>query len=188
MRFHKLADIFPMMNDAEYVQLVKSMKENGYDASSPIITYEGKILDGRNRWKASKDAGVTPVFVEYEGDDPLAFVVRHNLTRRHLNETQRAGVAAKLANMNEGRPAKNSPNLESKVSVPKAAELLNVGKSTVATYRAVAVAMPELVEKMDSGEMTANRAWTEVKRRQAIANLETVKSQEAKAIQALLKA
>lgn len=184
MRFHKLADIFPMMNDAEYVQLVKSMKENGYDASSPIITYEGKILDGRNRWKASKDAGVTPVFVEYEGDDPLAFVVRHNLTRRHLNETQRAGVAAKLANMRQGERTdiKPSPNLE-KVSVPKAAELLNVGKSTVATYRAVAAAMPELVEKMDSGEMTANRAWTEVKRRQALANLETVKSQEAKAIQ-----
>lgn len=184
MKSHKIAELFPMMNDEEYGALVESMRKNGYDETSPIITYEGKILDGRNRWKASQDAGVAPVFVEYDGDDPLAFVIRHNLTRRHLNETQRAGVAAKIANMPEGRPNKNSPNSDSlQVSRKQAAEMLNVGKSTVATYRAVAAAMPELVPLMDSGEMTANKAWTEVKRRDAVANLEAVEVQEAKAIQ-----
>ncbi len=49
-------------------------------------------------------ADVDPVFAEYEGAEPLAFVVSHNLHRRHLNESQRGMVGAKLANMNEGRP------------------------------------------------------------------------------------
>jgi hypothetical protein len=39
-----------------------------------------------------------------EGDDPLTFVVSMNLRRRHLDESQRAIIAATLANMNEWRP------------------------------------------------------------------------------------
>jgi len=35
----------------------------------------------------------------------LAFVVSMNLRRRHLDESQRAIIAATLANMNESRPA-----------------------------------------------------------------------------------
>lgn len=61
--------------------------------------------------------------------------------RRHLNETQRAGVAAKLANMRQGErtdlePSANLP----KVSQSEAADLLNVGERTIRTYRAVAAA------------------------------------------------
>jgi ParB-like chromosome segregation protein Spo0J len=162
MQNHQYANLFPMMSEAEMDALIKDMQDNGYDKTSPITTYQGAILDGRNRYRAAAEASVKPVFVEYMGDDPLAFVLSHNLHRRHLNETQRAGVAAKLANMEVGQPKKYSPNLENKVTVPRAAEMLNVGKSTVATYRAVAAAMPELVEKMDSGEMTAHEASKEV--------------------------
>lgn len=173
---HEYANLFPMMNAEEMNALIQDMRENGYDASSPIITYKGKILDGRNRYAAAKVADVEPTFFEYDGGDLLSFVLSKNLHRRHLNETQRAGVAAKIANMNEGRPEKNSPNLESKVSIPQAAEMLNVGKSTVATYKAVAAAMPELIEKMDSGEMTAHEASKkvqEVKRTTARAEIAT---------------
>jgi len=163
-QFHRLAELFPMMNEAEFSALLNSMNRNGYDKDSPIVNYEGKILDGRNRWNAAQETGVKPTFTEYHGDDPLGFVIQHNLTRRHLNETQRAGVAAKIANMEVGDNQYGSPNLEThKVSVPQAAEMLNVGKSTVATYRAVAAAAPELVEKMDSGEMTAHQAEKKVK-------------------------
>jgi len=44
-----------------------------------------------------------------------------------------------------------------------AADLLNVGRATVARYRAVAFAAPEMVEKMDSGEITANKAYKKIK-------------------------
>jgi N6-adenosine-specific RNA methylase IME4 len=161
MQNHQYANLFPMMSADEMSALIKDMQDNGYDKTSPIITYQSMILDGRNRYRAAAEASVKPVFVEYVGDDPLAFVLSHNLHRRHLNETQRAGVAAKLANMPRGGAEYRTPNLENeKVTIPQAAEMLNV-----ATYRAVAAAMPELVEKMDSGEMTANKAYKEVEKK-----------------------
>jgi len=43
---------------------------------------------------------------EYTGNDPLGFVVSLNLQRRHLDTSQRAMVASRLANMAEGRPSK----------------------------------------------------------------------------------
>ncbi len=51
-----------------------------------------------------------------------------NLKRRHFNESQRAMVAAKLANMPQGartdiQPSANLPNV---ISQPQAAKLLNV--------------------------------------------------------------
>src|SRR5690348_7335436 len=56
MECHPLADIFPMMPDADFALLVEDIKANGlYD---PIITFEGQILDGRHRFKACRAAGV----------------------------------------------------------------------------------------------------------------------------------
>lgn len=168
--FHEYANLFPMMTPQENSALVADMRENGYDKTAPIILYQGKILDGRNRYSAAQELGINAPFVNYDGDDPLGFVIRHNLTRRHLNETQRAGVAAKIANIERGEFSGNqsvSPNLEiPKISISKAAEMMNVGKSTVATYKAVAAAAPELIEKMNAGTMTAHEAHKKVKARQ----------------------
>lgn len=180
---HEYAQLFPMMTKEEMAALVQDMRDNGYDQTAPITLFKDKILDGRNRYQAAQVAGVTPLYTTYSGNDPLGFVLSHNLHRRHLNETQRAGVAAKIANMTGGERTdiEHSTNSDKvKVSRQQAADMMNVGKSTVATYRAVAAAMPELVEKMDSGEMTANKAWTETRRRTAIANLENIKSKETK--------
>ena len=117
MQAHQYANLFPMMSEAELKTLIDDMKANGYDTSSPIITYQGMILDGRNRYRAAAEASVIPSTVEYSGDDPLAFVLRHNLHRRHLNETQRALIASKLSNMHEGRPS-NTVSIDT-VSITK---------------------------------------------------------------------
>jgi len=184
MQSHELANLFPMMSNEELNTLVEDMRINGYDATSPIVLYQKKILDGRNRYKAAQVAKVEPVFVTFNhGGDPLKFVIRANLHRRHLNETQRAGVAAKMANMPSHRPNK-SANLPTsnlcplcgethdgrcRVTQTEAAKDLNVSARTVRTYKAVAAAMPELVEKMDSGDMTAHEASKKVRETKRVA-------------------
>lgn len=163
MEYHEYANLFPMMNSEEIKQLCEDMRARGYDQTAPIVLCGGKILDGRNRQLAADTVGVKPNYIEFTGDDPLAFVIGHNLHRRHLNETQRAGVAAKLANLPGHRPGNKSPNLDTySVSIPQAAMMMNVGKSTVSTYRAVVSARPDLAEKMDNGEMTAYEAHKEI--------------------------
>lgn len=170
LKAHEYADLFPMMGDEELNAIVEDMKQNGFDEHSPIVTYKGKILDGRNRYKAAQLAGVEPDFIEYVEDDPLGFVIRHNLKRRHLNESQRAVVAGRLANMQSGRRTDLQPsaNLQ-EVSQTKAAEMLNVSPRTVATIKAVERAAPELIEKIERGEMTAHEAQKEVKAQQRTA-------------------
>lgn len=169
MDSHEYANLFPMMTDEELQQLCESMRA-GYDETSPIVLYGGKILDGRNRQRAADVVGIIPLYRDFIGSDKeaLDFVIRHNLTRRHLNETQRAVVGSRLANMERGGDGSNqhskSANLHnSKVSQSEAATMMNVSPRMVATVKAIEKAAPELMPELEAGRMSANEAQKIVK-------------------------
>lgn len=171
MEFHEAANIFPLLTGQEYTALRDDIQAtNG--PIEPIILCDGKILDGRNRYTACLDLGIEPVYQEYKGtQSPLAFVISKNLHRRHLNETQRAVVASKIANMPLGGAIYRSANLQTdKVSQSEAADMLNVSPRTVASVKAVERAAPDLLPKLESGEMSAHEATKEVQNRKAIDN------------------
>src|SRR5712671_1568024 len=94
LKFHPLCEMFPLMVEDELDALVEDIRKNGL--LEPIITYHGKILDGRNRYRACPLAGVAPRFEPYTGSDPLAFVISKNVRRRHLTQEQKRDVIAKL--------------------------------------------------------------------------------------------
>lgn len=161
-----MADIFPMIEGAEYDALVADIKENGLHES--IWLYEDKILDGRNRARACKDAGVETKTREYKGKDPLGFVISLNLKRRHLNESQRAMIAARIATMTQsdagkaygkGKDDSSGKFAEAKVSQPEAAERMAVSPRSVRSARVVQErGIPELVKAVDSGKMPVSKA------------------------------
>lgn len=83
------------MNQKELKQLGLDMKKNGQREA--IILFEGKILDGRNRYLACKMFNITPKFVKYKEEvDPLIFILSKNLHRSHLNSAQRCEIALEL--------------------------------------------------------------------------------------------
>lgn len=153
--FHPLAEIFPLIHGKEFVDLKADIKANG--AHEPIVMFDGKILDGRNRFRACQEVGVTPNFVDYQGDDPVGYVISLNLHRRHLSESQRGMVAAKLADMPRHRPENKSANL--RTSQVEAAEMLNVSERTVNTAKKVqATGTPELQEAVEQGRISVSAA------------------------------
>ena len=96
-QFHPVADLFPLLTGEAFQQLAADIQKNGL--REPILLDpEGRIIDGRNRYRACNQAGVEPRFVQWKGQGTLPDVALSlNLHRRHLNESQRAMVAARTA-------------------------------------------------------------------------------------------
>jgi ParB-like chromosome segregation protein Spo0J len=162
IQHHPFADMFPMMKGEDFAYLVTSIKEDGQE--EPIVIFEEKILDGRNRYAACTEAKVETEFVEYEGGAPLEFVLRKNLHRRHLITSQRSIIAAKMANMSRGERTDIEPpaNLQ-KVSVAEAAEKFNVSPRSVETAKVVLTSGDdELIEAVESGKMAVSAAAKKV--------------------------
>jgi N6-adenosine-specific RNA methylase IME4/ParB-like chromosome segregation protein Spo0J len=153
LQFHPLANIFPLLEGVAFDELVADIHEHGLH--EPIVVYEDRILDGRNRLRACQAAGVEPAFTAYTGDDPVAYVVSLNLRRRHLDESQRAMVAAKLATLRDGQRA----DLVEGLPIGRASALLNVGERTVARAREVQEhGTPELVSAVERGAISVSAA------------------------------
>lgn len=87
--FHPLAEAYPLLDGHDFEDLCSDIQANGLD--KPIVLYEDKILDGRNRYRACLKVKVKPKFEQYQGDDPLGYVETQNDFRRHesLETTQR---------------------------------------------------------------------------------------------------
>lgn len=160
LEYHPLANIFPLIEGQAYQDLMADVLKHG--VREPVWLYEDQILDGRNRYRAAQAMGVECPVREYEGEDPTGFVVSLNLHRRHLTESQRAMVAAKLANISNGgdRVSEQSANLHSgAVSQSKAAELLSVSTRSVASAARVRdETSPELVHAVESGAVSVSAA------------------------------
>ena len=93
---HPVADLFPMLSGDELEELAADIKERGL-LQPIVLDQQGRILDGRNRLAACKQARVKPQFVTYEGDDPDGYALAVNIARRHLTTGARAILAEHFA-------------------------------------------------------------------------------------------
>lgn len=156
--WHPYANLFPMIDGQAFEDLKADIAANG--VLEPVTILDGQILDGRNRHFAAGFVHAACPWREYQGDDPLGFVISQNLKRRHLTESQRAMVAGKLAKMPAHRPAADNPaNLPTSVTQSEAAEALNVSERSVRTAKAVERdAAPEITAMVESGALSLNAA------------------------------
>jgi ParB-like chromosome segregation protein Spo0J len=100
--FHPLADIFPLMEGVELDALAADIKANGL--REKIECYEGKVIDGRNRYRALQRLGIHPTgYPKYfrvldfrDDDEARAYVISKNIHRRHLTAEQKRELIAKL--------------------------------------------------------------------------------------------
>lgn len=155
--FHPLANAFPLLDEdsEEFQELMADISKNGLN--NPIIKFEGKILDGRNRWRACQRLGVPHREVQFDDErDPIAFVWSQNAVRRQLDAAQKAMAAEQLATASRGyqRRRTDGSTTEAEMTIPEAAKATGASVASIERARRVRKgAVPKVVEAVEKGEL-----------------------------------
>ncbi len=153
------------MEGQEFEDLVADINQNGL--LEAIWLYDGQIIDGRNRYLACIESGIEPRFRELNGNTDLVnFVMSMNLKRRHLDESQRAVIAAKLANYPHGGirkghnvKADQDANLQPAINRDQAARMVNVSKRSIASANNVLQkGTPAVIQAVEGGKLAVSAA------------------------------
>jgi N6-adenosine-specific RNA methylase IME4 len=124
--FHPIAEIFPLLPDGELQRLAEDIRLHGL--KEPVLLFESKILDGRNRALACTLAKIAPTFTTFAGStaaEAIAHVWSTNMQRRHLTESQKAAAevnreeveasyAAQVRALEEAAKARQHENMPAK--------------------------------------------------------------------------
>lgn len=171
---HAMADLFPLMDAESFEALKADIAANGQ--REPIWLFEGRIIDGRNRYRACRELKLTPVIKEWKGKGSLvAFVVSLNLHRRHLTPSQKAMVALEVLPMLEAEAKERQKRKPESVPeiIPEqksdardeAAKLFNVNPHYVSDAKRVKEEDAALAEQVKAGAVTLPEAVRTVKKR-----------------------
>ena len=154
---HPAASVFPLNPPAPQRALEGSIAATGL--LHPIVLLGEEILDGRNRLRACLAIGVDPAFQQVGEDvDPVDYVLRANLHRRHLTGSQRAVAAARLTALAHGRPS-GEKGQDCRFSALQSAKLFGVSARLVRSARSVRRGgVPELVRAVERGDLSVGRA------------------------------
>jgi hypothetical protein len=95
---HDLANLMPMIEGKKFEELIESVRKG---LQYPILLYEGKILDGRNRYRALKT--ISHVFTAadfeiFEGsrDEAETKVIDLNMIRRQMTNKDKEEVIRRM--------------------------------------------------------------------------------------------
>ena len=160
---HPIANVFPMMSNDEFKALKADIKEHGL--REPIVFWKNMLVDGRNRLKACEDLGIEADESELMDEtDPVAWVISHNLHRRHLDESQKAMVAAKLAKLKHGDNQHTKEDGPIGLSIKDASKMVNCSeRSTKRAKKVIAEGANEVQQAVERGELPVSVASDFVK-------------------------
>jgi hypothetical protein len=193
LEYHELANVLPLLrewNHEEFQKMVEDIRTRGL--LEPIVIWEEKVLDGRNRFEACLEAGVcvetVPLSKVLGMPDPtyleaLNFVRTKNLRRRHLKPSQLAMYAAEFELRSRNCPGQDVGNPTPKPEhVSQAILAKESGVSRDTFSKAVQIAEhgdPEIKDKVKKGTMSIDKAAAQVR---------AAKQKPAMPVQAKIKA
>jgi hypothetical protein len=188
-KIHPVCELCPPMESDKLRELADDIAAN--EMQHDVLTCAGDdgvlyILDGKNRLDACELLGWQLVdqkgewhgkimaHVKYLGrlsEKRIITVIKSvNLHRNHYTESQRAMVAAGLANMTRGNPAfsksANLPNRQDQepVSQAQAAKMFDVSERSVRTAKKVLDEAPaKIVKAVKSGTLAVSKALQSIK-------------------------
>jgi hypothetical protein len=176
---HPAAELFPIMIEDELDKLAADISVHGQ--LEPILVWEDKILDGRNRYIACVKAGVKPRVLTAplsptSDQTPTEWVISHNLLRRHLTPRDRVRIAVEMkpmimAEVEARRVAKRARTADRPDEAPGtrgaewsdiAAHTMDVSGRTVKRADRVKRQAPETYARYTAGETSLTAAEREI--------------------------
>jgi hypothetical protein len=154
-------DLCPALTDDEERLLEQSLLADGCLHSIVLwANHDDTILDGHNRYRLCKKHGLkfTKKAIKVDDRDAAkAWIIRTQIGRRNLSESQRASLAAKLVNSRVG--GDHSANLPNEITTAQAAEEFNVSERSVRSAKKVLDAGAKPLQKaVESGEVPVSVA------------------------------
>lgn len=139
--------LIPSLTEAEFKQLEENIVDDG-EVLNPIITWQGVIIDGHNRWKIiQNNPGIpfkTHELIFFDRYQAKEWILKNQLGRRNITNEQRLRL---IGQMQENRKCKesfkgnqytvkngevqNEPNQKPKSTAAQIAEEVGVSESTV---------------------------------------------------------
>src|SRR5713101_4194872 len=96
---HPAVSLFPDLSEDDLKELTTDIKKNGLRESILVGCFNGNwlLIDGKNRLKACKAAGIVPDFQyvtrDISEEETVGLAVSKNLARRHLTPAMRGAIA-----------------------------------------------------------------------------------------------
>jgi protein gp37/ParB-like chromosome segregation protein Spo0J len=182
-KVHPFAAKLPLMVGDEFAELVRDIEANDLIEPIALTADQTTIIDGRNRWRACKEAKIAPKFravsAKMTEADILAFIVSKNVARRHLSVGQKAALAieygdavreaAKQRQREHGKTAPGKKSLPAKSPGVKSdtrdqlAAMAGVGQKAIDQAQKVKDESPNLFAQLTAGTVSLNDAYKQAR-------------------------
>lgn len=191
-------DLIPALTAEEFKQLENNCLAEGI--REKIITWNGVIIDGHNRYEIA-----TRWNLDYETESKhfkneeavKEWMILNQFGRRNLTLYQRTVLALELEGLfkeksNQGKRtdlfvnSQNSEPLEKLNTNKEVSKLSNVGQQTLARVKKIQEKAPdEIKEKLQTGEVSINQAYKEIKKEEKQREKEEKRKEQELIIQSI---
>jgi len=175
----ELEALIPPLTTEEYKQLERNILEEGI--RDPLVTWNGILVDGHNRYRIAQEFDIDFVTVEKEFADMNAvkeWMINNQFGRRNLNKYQRSFLALLLEDvynekakkkmkLSEGKGMQKSADLKQPEFIVRKelGKVANVSHDTISKVKKIeSVASPEIKAKLITGQISINEAFKEIKK------------------------
>lgn len=176
----ELEALIPPLTSEEFKQLERNILDEGI--RDPLVTWNGILVDGHNRFRIATEYDINFVTVEKEFADINAvkeWMINNQFGRRNLNNYQRSVLALQLENVYKAKAKESKSEKVSHyrqtgevllISVKPdtqrdLAKIANVGHDTIAKVKRIeATGSLEIKAMANSGKISINEAYKGIKK------------------------
>jgi DNA modification methylase len=193
----ELESLIPPLSNEEFKQLERNILEEGI--REPLITWNGILIDGHNRYRIAQEHDMNYETLEKEFDNinrVKKWMIHNQFGRRNLSNYQRSVLALQLEDVFREKAKENQGNrndikqisaeskpIETRQEIAKVA---NVSHDTIAKVKKIeAVATPEVKARLNTGTMSINEAYKEIKKEEKIEETRKEKNEIIKQVESI---